>query len=508
MEIKAYSFEQNSHAFAEVKRNVSECVQGNTIYFESYSDPKALFTDLSECIDNTDLILIGVESKVYLKFKPILIKAFNFTPAYSDEINNAIGDTLNDEKLKKAHCLVPNESIELISKDGLYSGFYIKDNEQYIIVFPLIEEVVPAILQSSGLPFFTKEEDKLASFEEIASHSKASGKAEHLIEKLAENNIKLAIPSTPAARMLKEDIRNCEGYKDYVYFTPFVNDTGVDDPKQYAAHLAKSAMELRSTQMGATLSNIFREKKGEQITNYYSFISISTNDKVIVKKLYADAGESVDNLILEATNELYIMINKYIDEIVFKMTATEEEIAKYEQSLIEAELVADIKPEEKKSKKGKIIAAVIITIIAAVCIFLGLYFSDYFVSSGDAPGDDVLQNNGNPVAQTQANTLPQPQTIPNNTVAEITEGPSETSIFGVTTTLPTVQPNTDFQIIYTPNTNNSPETTTAPQTTTTTEAPTTQEPETEAPTTQKVTETEKPTEPTEAPETTEEEIIF
>ena len=499
MEIKAYSFEQNSHAFAEVKRKVSECVQGNTIYFESYSDPKALFTDLSECIDDTDLILIGVESKVYLKFKPILIKAFNFTPAYSDEISNAIGDALTDEKLKKAHTLVPNESTELISKDGLYSGFYINDNEQYIIVFPLIEEVVPSILQKSGLPFFTKEEDKLASFEEIASRSKATSKAEALIEKLTQNNIRIAIPSTPAARMLKEDIRACEGYRDCVYFTPFVNDTGVDDPKQYAAHLAKSAMELRNTQMGATLSNIFREKKGETVTNYYSFISISTEDKVIVKKLYADAGESVDNLILEATNELYLMMDKYIDEIIFKMTATEEEIAKYEQALIEAEIVSDIKPEEQKSKKGKIIAAVVITVITAICIFLGFYFSDYFVSSADAPSAEVLQNNGNPAAQTQANTLPQPQpqTIPQNTVAEITEGASETSIFGVTTTLPTVTPNTDFQIIYNPNSNTG-------SNTTTTEEPTTQK-ETEPTTTEKATETEKQTQ---APETTEEEIIF
>lgn len=496
MEIKAYSFEQNSHAFAQVKRNVSECIQGNTIYFESYSDPKALFTDLSECIDNTDIILIGVESKVYLKFKPILIKAFNFTPAYSDEISNAIGDNLTDEKLKKAHSLVPNESTELVSKDGLYSGFYINDNEQYIIVFPLIDEIVPSILQKSGLPFFTKVEDKLASFEEIASHAKASGKAERLIQKLSENNIKIAIPSTPAARIFKEDIKACEGYRDCVYFTPFVNDTGVDDPKQYAAHLAKSAMELRNTNIGATLSNIFREKKGDQVTNYYSFISVSTQDKVIVKKLFADAGESVDNLILEATNELYLMIDKYIDEVIFKMNATEEEIAKYEQALIEAEIVSDIKPEEvKKRKKGKIIAAVIIAIITAVCIFLGFYFSDYFVSSADAPGNDVLQNNGNPVAQTQANTLP--QTLPNNTVAQITEGASETSIFGVTTTLPTVEPNTNFEIIYTPNNNTA-------SNTTTTEAPTTEK-VTEAPTTEKETQAEKPTK---APESTEEEIIF
>ncbi len=491
MEIKAYSFEQNSHTLAEVKRTVAETVKENVIYFESYADPKELFTDLSECIDDTDIILIGVESKVYLKFKPILIKAFNFTPAYSEDIGTAIGDTITDEKLKKAHTLVPNESKELISKDGLYSGFYIKDGEQYIVVFPLIDTVVPYILNNSGLSFFSKAEDKAAVFEEISSHSKASAKAQLLIEKLEKNNIKIAIPSTPAARMLKEDIRACEGYKDYVFFTPFVNDTGIEDPKQYAAQLAKSALELRNTQLGATLSNIFREKKGDEVINYYSFISVATEDKVVVKKLFADAGESIDNLIVEATNELYSMIDKYVDETIFKMTASEDEIAKYEQSLIEAELVSDIKPEEKKNKTGKIVAAIILIVAIALCVVLGLHFGDYFVTSSDAPINENFQNNGNPVVDIPTNT--QPAINLNNTVAQLTEIPSETSIFDVTTTLPQIVPNTNYEIIYTP--------TKKPDSGTTTEKTTT---ESSTPSTTKEPVTEKPTEP----ETTEESIDF
>lgn len=492
MEIKAYSFEQNSHTFAEVKRTVAQCVKDSAVYFESYSDPKALFTNLSEYIDSTDIILIGVESKVYLKFKPILIKAFNFTPAYSDAIADIVGDTVADEKLKKAHTLVPNESTELISQDGLYSGFYIKDDDQYIVVFPLIDTVVPYILQNSGLPFFESAENKPEIFEEISNRTKASAKAESLMEKLAKNNIRMAVPSTPAARMLKDDIKACDGYGEYVFFTPFVNDTGIEDPKQYAAQLAKSAMELRNTQLGATLSNIFREKKGEDVVSYYSFISVATTDKVVVKKLFADAGESIDNLIVEATNELYSMIDKYLEETVFKMTASEEDIAKYEQSLIEAEVVADIKPEKKKSKKGVIVAAAVLTLLIALCVVLGLYFGDYFVASSDAPDTDALQNNGNPVVQ----TTPTTQQQPNNTFAQLTEIPSETSIFGVTTTLPTFEPNTNYSIIYTPNhnTNTNTNKTTEPQAS---------EKTTAAP---KTTVTEKTTE---VPKTTEEDnIIF
>ena len=81
MNIKAYSFEQNSHAFAEVKRAIADQITEPGVYFESYSDAKALFTDVSESIDEADVLLIGIENRAYLKFKPILIKAYNFNPA-------------------------------------------------------------------------------------------------------------------------------------------------------------------------------------------------------------------------------------------------------------------------------------------------------------------------------------------------------------------------------------------------------------------------------------------
>lgn len=472
MKIKAYSFEQNSFAFADIKRSVTEILTDSAVYFESFSDPKAMFTDISEYIETTDVILMGIETKVYLKFKPILIKAFNLTPAYSEAITNAIGDKISDEKTRKAHALVPNECKELISTDGLFSGFYINDGDQYIVVFPLEETIVPQIFQNTALPFIQPQEHKTEVFDEILDSSKASTKAEVIVNKLIENNIRMSVPSTPAAKMLKEDIRACEGYGEYVFFTPFVNDSGVEDPKEYTAQLAKGAMELRSTEIGATISNIFREKSGGEVVSYYAFISVATADKIVVKKLLADATENVDNLIVEATTELYSMINKYLDEVIFKFGASPDEISKYEQSRIEAEVVADIKPGNKKKKSKKVIViilAVLLSILAALGVLFGiLYYEGYFTKPSDAPETDVYQQNGRP-ADTQAPT----QYNPGNTVAELTEIESGTNIFDVTTTLPQPQPNTDYNIIY-PNNPNNPNNTT----TTTTQAPseTTQKP--------------------------------
>ena len=307
------------------------------------------------------------------------------------------------------------------------------------------------------------------------SEEKASPKAENIVSKLVKNDLKLAIPSTPAAKVLKEDIRSCPNYENNVYFTPYVNDTGVEDPKEYAAQLAKGSMDLRNADIGATVSNIFREKKGDSVVNYYSFISVATADKIVVKKLFANVGEEVDNLIIEATNELYSMIDQYADEVLFKRNATEEEKAKYEQALIEAEFEADKRPTASIGKKGTIVAIIALIIAVIVCVILGFKFGGYFVTPSDAPEKESIQAGG-----TVANTIPSttlgviPEATEKETTtkkSEITELTSEeessTSIFDVPATSQlTPVPETNRPVInYTPNTNTAPVTTTEQQTT-------------------------------------------
>lgn len=488
MRIKAFSFEQNSYALATVKQDVVSKLNESGIYFESFTEPNELFKEISAALENSQALLIGVEKDLYLKFKPILIKAFNFTPAYSEKIETAIGSAILDEKLLKAHTLVPNECIELVSQDGLYSGFYVRSADQYIVVFPLIEEIVGEMLSNSGLPFFKEPERKFRVYEDIMSEEKASPKAENIVAKLVKNDIKLAIPSTPAAKTLKEDIKACPNHENNVYFTPYVNDSGVSDPKEYAAQLAKGSMDLRNADLGATVSNIFREKKGDTVINYYSFISVATEDKIVVKKLFANVGEDVDNLIVEATNELYSMIDKYIDEVLFKKSATEEEKAKYEQALIEAEFQADQRPSASIGKKGTIAAIITLAVAVIVCVILGFKFGGYFVTPSDAPEENSIQA-GNTVKDTTPSTtlgsIPE-ATEKETTKSEITEFVSEeessTSIFDVPSTQTlTPVPNTNNPVInYTPNQNTGPVTTTEEKTTeekTTKKEPTTKKEE-------------------------------
>ncbi len=449
MEFKAFSFEQNSHTYAQAKRLVADSIADTAIYFDSYSDSKILFGKIAEALEQADVLLIGIEPKAYLKFKPFLIKAFSFTPAYSDKIADAIEDRITDETIKKAHSLIPNEAEEILTSDGLFSGFYVHEEGQHIIVFPLLDNIAET-LQSTDLPFFKAKEDMTEVFADIKTGS--SPKASSIIEKLLKNDFKIAIPSTPASKLLKADIKACDDYADFVFFTPFVTDSGVNDPKQYAAQLAKGAMELRNTQLGATISNIFREKNGDKITSYYAFVSVATADKVVVKKLFANPDESIDNLITEATAELYQMIDKYIDEVAFKLSASDEDADKYEASLIEAEVVSDVRPEASISKTGIIVAIIAIILAVVACIVLALKLGDYFVKPTDNQVSDSLQAGDTlPVEVPPLTNTPQPVVTagePSNTVAELTDTPSSTGIFDITTTLPIADTN---YIIINPN---------------------------------------------------------
>ena len=218
MKIKAFAFEQNSFSLATVKQEIASKLNESGVYFESFNEPNELFKEISVALESAQVLLIGVEEDRYLKFKPILIKAFNFTPAYSEKIEAAMGSAVLDEKLIKAHTLVPNECIELITADGLFSSFYVKSADQYIVVFPLIENSTAELLYNSGLPFFKTPERKFKISNEISTEEKVSPKAESIVTKLIKNDLKLAIPSTPAAKALKEDIRSCPNYENNVFF--------------------------------------------------------------------------------------------------------------------------------------------------------------------------------------------------------------------------------------------------------------------------------------------------
>lgn len=467
MKIKAFSFERDSFTLSEVKKAAIETLDGAGLYFESFSNANNFFEAVSNAVNDNDVVILGIESSLYLKFKPILIKAFNFTPAYSSRIQNRIPQSISDEKTRKAHMLIPNESSELLTNDGLYSGFYVISEGKHIVVLPLKKDTTVNLLKNSDFPFIKRKTISVVSVEEEPTDDILE-KAKSVIAKLVEHNLTIAIPNTPAAMTLQERLNSIDG-GDRVIFTPFVSDKGITEPKEYSAELARGAKELRNAEIGATISTIFREKKGDITLSYYAFIGVAVDDKVIVRKLIATADESVPNLVKEASIELYNLIDKYIDEFVFKSDAPLEEVEKYEAAQIEAEVATEMRPTASLSKNGMIAAIAILILAVIACVVVGFKFSDYLVDTDDEPETEVLQQ-----SETTATPVT-PSTSPSTTApVESTTNPFETFADIVPTTAPTTS-------IFDPDDNNIPNTTRANNTTRpTTTKPTTTKPTTEA----------------------------
>ena len=481
MKIKAFSFERDSFTLSDVKKSVIETLDGAGLYFESFSNANAFFEAVSSSMDDNDAVILGIESSLYLKFKPILIKAFNFTPAYSSRIQSRIPGSISDEKTRKAHMLIPNESSELLTPDGLYSGFYVISEGKHIVVLPLKKELSVNLLKNTDFPFIKRKTISVVSVDEEPTDD-ILVKAEAVIQKLVEYDLTVAIPTTPAAATLQDRLNTIDG-GDRIIFTPFVNDKGVTEPKEYSAELARGAKELRNAEIGATISTIFREKKGDITLSYYAFIGVAIEDKVVVRKLIATADESVPNLVKEATIELYNLIDKYIDEYVFKADAPEEEIEKYETAQIESEVAAEMRPTASLSRNGMIAAIAILVLAVVACIAVGFKFSDYLVSTDDDPEAEVLQQQVDTTPSTSQGggelppktTLPIPSSTtekeddesttkkPNQITEFVSRPESTTSIFDVeenqipNTTRPQQKPTTTKPTTTKPTTTKEPD---------------------------------------------------
>lgn len=486
LKIKAFSFERDSFTLSDVKKSVIDTLDGAGLYFESFSNANSFFEAVSSSMDDNDAVILGIESSLYLKFKPILIKAFNFTPAYSSRIQSRIPGSISDEKTRKAHMLIPNESSELLTPDGLYSGFYIISEGKHIVVLPLKKDLSVNLLKNTDFPFIKKQTISVVSVDEEPTDD-ILVKAEAVVQKLVEYDLTVAIPTTPAALTLQDRLNTIDG-GDRVIFTPFVSDKGITEPKEYSAELARGAKELRNANIGATISTIFREKKGDITLSYYAFIGVAIEDKVVVRKLIATADESVPNLVKEATIELYNLIDKYIDEYVFKADAPEEEIEKYETAQIETEVAAEMRPTASLSRNGMIAAVAILLLAVVACIAVGFKFSDYLVSNDDEPETEVLQQQVETTTQ-GGGELPPKVTITEQEPSTTNKNDDEPS---------TKKPNQITEFVSKPETTTSifdveenkiPNTTRPQQ-----QRPTTTKPTTTKPTTTKEPETEKPTE--------------
>ncbi len=119
---------------------------GNSQVDTSYE----LLTALSDAVKRSNLILVLITKSEYIKIKKIVSKSLGIELVKNSSVSKKLG-RLADDKEFQLHDNFPKGSVVLDSKDGLYSGYYLKSGNQCIVFSPLDLARTEGILEKAGI---------------------------------------------------------------------------------------------------------------------------------------------------------------------------------------------------------------------------------------------------------------------------------------------------------------------------------------------------------------------
>lgn len=396
MNIQFFSYTDNGDiSYTQAKDMIlGQLLKDGSSGFADYSDMSGLFDALDIALHTANVLVIAAAPPVYNGLKSTVIEAFGLQAEKNAAIELALGDTLLSEEIIDAHCTVPSSCVTLLSVDGMYCGFYVESEGQYIVLLPLDKDRLGYILQNSVFPF--AQDGASQPHGNSPENSAQQGvpkeytdEAFAVIRLLRENYLRVAIPSTSASEYLKSILVNCDDYEEQFRFTPHIEDTGDQRSGEYAAQIAKISRELAGADIGVSITEMRAKDTEDGETELYSFICVADEHKAIVRKLYANPGESESDLLGEAAFGLLMLI---------KTTASD--IAAFREALYADGYGADApeagadepqedgydeddeeyngRPVAAVGKKGMIAALVIIGLALLASLIVGLKFTGVF----------------------------------------------------------------------------------------------------------------------------------
>lgn len=157
VQIKLISFSENEFVSMNVAHEaISNKIKETTGVDESFlfcQTKNEMFTAVKEGIKNADIILVAVDISKFISTKAALIRGLGLKCKLDAEILNLINSdaciaTLNENQTK-AHAAIPVKGVSFITKDGLFSGFGVEAGEQKLIVVPIDERRIGAVLENN-----------------------------------------------------------------------------------------------------------------------------------------------------------------------------------------------------------------------------------------------------------------------------------------------------------------------------------------------------------------------
>ena len=292
------------------------------VSFKRFSSLKEMFPSLGKALADSELIVIAVDPKIYVRTKTLLTKALSLDIEENPTVKKALGRAAEiPESQKLLQSQMPKGAVPFLTRDGVNSGFVISKGHQQIMYLPLDDARLDTVLRNGVIPYLTSGETIAVREEayvpknatvkpsvppkrqEAPAPEKAAQTPPTLPESVGEITSKTVnILRESSSRVAVNGNQNSEYVKsfgsvspdffEFFTFTPHVEDKGDFNVTDYTAQMAKSAKELASADFGACISDICNTDGCS-----YICIAVAGESSAIVRKLYREPDEKDESFI-------------------------------------------------------------------------------------------------------------------------------------------------------------------------------------------------------------------
>lgn len=299
-----------SMSFSRFQARIESSINNFTddCVFQQFEDIREMFVALQSALENDELIITAVDVKNYLKFKNALIQAFGTEVVYNSSVLKRLENLSLDDKKKQAFSAFPEPATVFLSDDGMYSGFAMANESQYLVFLPIDNYRIDEILRNGVIPFLN--EQMVEKYEDIASTIEKPAyydKVSYAVNSILEAGTLVAVNGTRNAEVIKSCGDSVIGFDKAFVFTPYVEDKGKINPTEYTAQLARVSLDLSSAKFGACISDIYTSNDAK-----YICIAVSDGDSALVRKLYMADDETEQDFVESVAVELIELIGEKV----------------------------------------------------------------------------------------------------------------------------------------------------------------------------------------------------
>ncbi len=352
---------------------------------KNFNDAESFFRCLSEILENPSQVILAVDTEIFLTTKKLLCSVLSLNCVPGGVISDLAAPDAPD---RESHCLVPQNSKIFPTEDGLFSGFAVEKDKSNIIFLPLDNKRTSQCIDSfyDFLNGTTEAEPvKETTDNDLpAAMNSISESAVDACRILRDMGFTAALSVSPAAEKLCSLLPSMEEIKFLSSALERKNST----PKNYAANLAKDALQRSGAKIGASITNAFKvQSNGE--TKIFVCVAVADSEAAKVKKIYAQPGESALSLTACALDAVLDMIK---GQAVRGKTILTEENRKE---------ISNPSPSVAKGTRKKLLIGTACAGAAALALCLGVAVGGIFINPSEIP---VSTNSGNSTEESDKNS--------------------------------------------------------------------------------------------------------